>query len=184
VNNAADNGATATGSVTNVSKVADTSTGVGTYAVTVSFTADPSKFLIGSTVTGAITTSQRNNVILVPALAVTTTSGRSTVTVATDGTLTGPTEVREVTTGQRSGAQVEITKGLAVGDKVVVEVPAAVANRTGAPTGASGAGNRQTGQTGQNGQNGQFPAGASGGGQFSGTGGQRRNSTGTGSTNG
>jgi hypothetical protein len=134
-------------------------------------------------VTGAITTSERNNVTLVPALAVTTTGGRSTVTVATDGTLTGPTEVREVTTGQRSGAQLEITKGLAVGDKVVIEVPTAVANRTGAPTGASGASGR-TGASGASGGGNRTgaPTGASGGGQFSGTGG--RSSTDTGGTKG
>ena len=153
-------GATATGKVADVSKIADTSTGVGTYAVTVDFTADPSQFLIGATVAANITTSQRSGVVLVPLLAVTTTATGSTVTVATGGSADGPTEVRPVTLGARSGADVEVTSGLKDGDQVVVEVPAALANRLGGGTGAGGTG-------------GQAPAGPSG--EF---GGGRRNRTG------
>jgi multidrug efflux pump subunit AcrA (membrane-fusion protein) len=134
-------GATATGKVADVSKVADTSTGVGTYAVTVNFTADPRTFLIGSTVSGSITTAQRSGVLLVPVLAVTTTATGSTVTVATGGTADGPTEVRPVTLGTRSGADVEVTSGLKDGDPVVVEVPTALANRLG---GANRGGNGTT----------------------------------------
>jgi multidrug efflux pump subunit AcrA (membrane-fusion protein) len=159
---AANVGATATGKVSDVSKVADTSTGVGTYAVTVDFTADPSQFLIGATVSANITTAQRNNVVLVPILAVTTTGTGSTVTVATGGSADGPTEVRNVTLGVRSGANVEVTNGLKVGDQVVVEVPAALANRLGGGTGTgTGAGTTGTG-TGTGGNRGQAPTGASG----------------------
>jgi macrolide-specific efflux system membrane fusion protein len=153
-------GATATGKVADVSKVADTSTGVGTYAVTIDFTADASKFLIGSTVAASITTAQRSGVLLVPIVAVTTTGNESTVTVATNGTVDGPTEVRTVTLGTRSGAMVEVTNGLKDGDQVVVEVPAALANRLG------GAG-------------GEAPAGVSGPSGGTGGGGSRRNRTGT-----
>ena len=52
------------------------------------------------------------NVIQVPSLAITTTDGGSTVTVATDGTANGPTETRTVTTGLTSAATTEITSGL------------------------------------------------------------------------
>ena len=159
---AANVGATATGKVSDVSKVADTSTGVGTYAVTVDFTADPSQFLIGATVNGSITTAQRNNVVLVPLLAVTTTPTGSTVTVATGASADGPTEVRNVTLGVRSGADVEVTSGLKDGDQVVVEIPAALANRLGGGTG--------TGGTGGTGGNGQAPTGASGSARRGGTG--------------
>jgi hypothetical protein len=126
--------------VTDVSKVASTTSGVATYAVQVAFTGDASKFFVGSNATAAITTAQKANALLVPAIAVTTTNGQSTVTVATGGTADGPTVTRPVTTGGRSGALVEITSGLAAGDKVVVEVPAGFANRTGTEGGGFGGG--------------------------------------------
>jgi multidrug efflux pump subunit AcrA (membrane-fusion protein) len=62
---------------------------------------------------------------------VTTTATGSTVVVATGGSADGPTEVRPITLGTRSGADVEVTSGLKEGDQVVVEVPAALANRLG-----------------------------------------------------
>ena len=118
----ASNAASATGTVTSVSQVADASTGVATYPVTISFTSTDGNFYVGSTVTGDITTSERKNVIQVPVLAVTTTDKGSTVLVATDGTTTGATEVRTVTTGQRSNGQVEITQGLKAGEKVILSI--------------------------------------------------------------
>jgi macrolide-specific efflux system membrane fusion protein len=125
-------------------------------------------------VAASITTAQRSGVLLVPILAVTTTANESTVTVATDGTVDGPTEVRTVTLGTRSGTMVEVTGGLKEGDQVVVEVPAAVANRLGGaggetpagtsgPSGASGGGARgnRNGASGPTGGSG--PAGTGGG---------------------
>jgi multidrug efflux pump subunit AcrA (membrane-fusion protein) len=132
--------------VTSVSKVATTSTGVATYAVQVSFTGDPTKFFVGSNATASITTAQKANALLIPAQAITTTNGQSTVTVATAGTADGPTETRTVTTGGRSGALIEVTSGLQAGDKVVVEVPAGFANRTG--EGGGGARTRTGGEGG------------------------------------
>ncbi|HKA03621.1 MAG TPA: hypothetical protein VKD67_04810, partial [Acidimicrobiales bacterium] len=164
--NAGAVGATAVGKVNDVSKVADTSTGVGTYAVTVDFTADPTQFLIGSTVAGSITTGQHPGVLVIPLLAVTTNGNQSTVTVATDGTTDGPTEVRPVTLGARSGANVEVTTGLKEGDQLVVEIPAALANRVGGqtPTGASGPSGDETGGQGtrRNRTGASGPTGASG----------------------
>jgi multidrug efflux pump subunit AcrA (membrane-fusion protein) len=129
----------ATGTVTAVSKVADASSGVATYPVTIAFDSTDADFSVGTTVTGAITVDQRENVIQVPSIAVTTTSGGSTVTVARDGTTTGPTEVRTVATGLVSGGQTEITSGLRAGEQVVVTItrPGAA---TGAPNGNRGGG--------------------------------------------
>jgi multidrug efflux pump subunit AcrA (membrane-fusion protein) len=162
-------GTTATGTVTAVSKVASASSGVASYPVTVSFTGDPTKLFIGSSVTATITTGTRPNVVLVPALAVTTTGNRSTVDVATDGTLNGPVETRVVTTGATSGPDVEVVSGLKAGDKVVVEIPAALANRGegGAFTrGGFGGGETRTGGQGT--------------GQGTGQGGTRQRTTGQG----
>lgn len=113
---------TATGTVTAVSKVADASSGVATYPVTITFDSTDAAFSVGTTVTGAITVDQRENVVQVPSLAITTANGASTVVVAKDGTTTGPTETRTVTTGLVSGGQTEVTRGLQAGEQVLVTI--------------------------------------------------------------
>ena len=107
--------------MTEVSSVADASSGVATYPVTVSFTTEDTTFTVGTTVSGAITTNAKTDVIVVPTRAVTTTNGQSTVVVALDGKTDGKTETRTVQVGQSSGGQTEITSGLAEGDQVIVE---------------------------------------------------------------
>jgi multidrug efflux pump subunit AcrA (membrane-fusion protein) len=160
--------AAATGTVTTVSKIATASSGVATYPVTVSFTGDPTKVFVGATATASITTGERSGVLLVPTRAITTTNGVSTVTVALDGTVGGRTETRTVQTGETSNGMVEVTSGLSDGDKVIVEVPAAFANATGAGgfTGTRGGGG--TGGSGGAGGSGGFPPGGFQGGGFGG----------------
>ena len=147
--------ATATATVTGVSKVATATSGVATYPVTISFKAPSTSFYVGSTVIGAITTAARPNVIQVPARAVTTVNGVSTVVLTTNGKLDGPTETRTVTTGATSNGQIEITKGLQVGDKVIETLPnfAALLGRGGTGTGGGGFGGGGT-RTGTNGAGG------------------------------
>jgi macrolide-specific efflux system membrane fusion protein len=150
---AASTAATATGSVTAVSKIADASSGVATYPVTIAFDSTGSDFYVGSTVTGDIATKQRANVVQVSSLAITTTDTGSTVTVATDGTATGPTETRTVTTGITANGNTEITSGLKAGEKVVITI-----NR---PAGLPGGFQRTGGEGGFGGfQRGEFPGGA------------------------
>jgi macrolide-specific efflux system membrane fusion protein len=115
---------TATGTVSEVSGVADASSGVATYTVGVSFADDSGDVWAGSTATAEIDVGSRTDVTQVSAAAVTTSEGVSTVTVALDGTTDGRTEQREVTTGEASGAMVEIVDGLEPGDQVIVEMPA------------------------------------------------------------
>ena len=115
-------GTTATGTVTNVAQVATASSGVADYPVTVSFSDTGNSVYIGATVSGAIATNVRQNVLQVPIRAVTTNNGVSTVTVATGGSANGPTEVRTVKTGATANGMVEITDGLKEGDQVVVTV--------------------------------------------------------------
>jgi multidrug efflux pump subunit AcrA (membrane-fusion protein) len=86
---------------------------------------------------------------------VTTTNGRSTVTVAVDGTASGATETRTVKTGLTANGEVEITKGLKAGDKVIVQAFSFGGTGTRSGTGGggfpTGAGNIPSGRlpTGQ-----------------------------------
>jgi multidrug efflux pump subunit AcrA (membrane-fusion protein) len=157
--------ATATGTVSAVSPVADASSGVASFAVTVAFDDTSGQFLVGTAVTGAITTQQRPDVVEVPTLAVTTAGGTSSVLVSKDGSTTG-TERRTVTTGATAGGMVEITSGLQAGEQVVVEVPSFAGGRG---TGAGGTGNG-FGTGGRFGEGGgtRFGAGGNGGGRTAG----------------
>lgn len=128
---AVDGGASATGTVVEVSDLADASSGVATYAVVVELDDDRGDLYIGTTVVAEIVVAERTNVLLVPSAAVTTEDGRSTVRVALDGTADGRTETRDVTTGASSGNQLEVTSGLEAGEQVVIDV-AGLAGRGGA----------------------------------------------------
>ena len=137
---ASGSGASATGAVTSVSQVASASSGVAGYPVVIAFNADAKAFYPGTTVTAAIATEAKDDVIQVPTRAVSTENGKSVVTVATSGKLGGPTETRAVTTGITVGGQTEITSGLKAGEQVVLTLPAVLGgfNRTG--TGGFGGG--------------------------------------------
>ena len=135
---AASSSASATGKVTDVAQVATATSGVAQYPVTVTFTAGSHDIFVGSTVTGAIETSTRNNVLQVPARAVTTTNGASTVEVRHDG----GTENRTVKTGLTANGMVEITDGLKEGEQVVINLPTAFGGSGGGAT--PGGGNRPT----------------------------------------
>ena len=106
--------------------------------MTVTFTAGSHQIFVGSTVTGAIETSTRNNVLQVPARAVTTTNGASTVKVRNKGR----TETRTVKTGLTANGMVEITDGLKEGEQVVIDLPTAFGGSGGGA--APGGGNRPT----------------------------------------
>lgn len=155
-------GASATGTVTDVSKVATTSSGVAGYTVKVGFDGDATKFFVGTTVTADVVIEKRDNVLQVSSRAITTDDTGSYVEVSKDGTATGATEQRTVTTGLTANGMTEITSGLKEGEKVVITFQNPFANRTaagqtgtgqtgqlpGAPTGASGATEAQTTRTG------------------------------------
>jgi macrolide-specific efflux system membrane fusion protein len=107
------------GLVTEVAAVADTSSGVATFPVEITVQGRADAFFPGAIAEVEVVVSQRDDVIQVPALAVTTTDGTSTVTVA-DG---DDREQRTVEVGESSGTMVEITSGLSVGEQVVVTLP-------------------------------------------------------------
>ena len=108
------------GLVTEVGTVADASSGVASYPVTVMFSDDSGEFNVGATVTVDITYEEVEDAVQVPSFAVSTgTDGTSTVEVKTDG----GTETRTVTTGLTSGSMVQITEGLDAGETVVIDLP-------------------------------------------------------------
>ena len=124
----------AKGSVTAASKVADASSGVAKYAVTVAFTDTSGSYNAGASVSVAITYDEVADALSVPVRAVTTDGSTSTVEVQT----AGGTETREVTTGLTVDGMVQITSGLSAGDQVVLAAPARFGGQ--APTGASDSG--------------------------------------------
>ena len=71
--------ASATGTVTEVGTLADASSGVASYPVTVDFTDDSGDFNVGATVLVDITIEEVEDVLQVPVMAVTTTATASTV---------------------------------------------------------------------------------------------------------
>lgn len=116
-----------TGVVTEVGTVADASSGVASYPVTVVFADTSGDYNVGANVTVEITYAQVDDAVQVPAFAVSTaTDGTSTVKVKTKS----GTETRTVTTGLTSGTMVQITSGLEAGESVVISLP-------GRPTGSS-----------------------------------------------
>jgi macrolide-specific efflux system membrane fusion protein len=118
-----------------VGQVADASSGVASYPVTITFTDATGTYHAGATASVDITYGQKADVVQVSSRAVTTTNGTSTVTVRTAG---AEDEVRTVTTGLTAGGMVEVTSGLKAGDQVVVSFP-------GRPPGASATGGAGTG---------------------------------------
>ena len=114
---------TATGMVTEVSRVADASSGVAKYDVTVGFTADAGQVWVGSAASAEINVTERDEVTQVSSRAVSTTAGVSVVTVALEGTVDGATEERTIETGEASAQMTEVVSGLEPGEFVIVEVP-------------------------------------------------------------
>ena len=116
----ASTSATATGTVASVSDVADASSGVASYPVEVDFTDATGSFNVGANVQVDITISEIKDAVQVPVLAVQSDGTTSYVTVR-DGS--GKDTKRTVTTGETSGANIQITSGLQGGENVVVQLP-------------------------------------------------------------
>jgi macrolide-specific efflux system membrane fusion protein len=110
---------TGTGTVTEVGQIADASSGVASYPVTVAFADDTGTFNVGATVQVDITIAQVQDVVQVPTFAVATTNAGSTVTVSANG----KESTRTVTTGLTSGGMTQITSGLKGGEEVVLAFP-------------------------------------------------------------
>jgi HlyD family secretion protein len=107
----------AAGTVSYIAPSAETSNGVVTYAVRVSFPDSDARVKIGMTANLSITTAQKNNVLLAPNSALLPKgAGHSVQLTSADGKTTSEVDVQ---TGLSDGTQTEITSGLKAGDKIV-----------------------------------------------------------------
>ncbi|MFG2074486.1 efflux RND transporter periplasmic adaptor subunit [Nonomuraea maritima] len=148
-------GVTASGEVTQIDPVASTSDNVVQYPVTVTLSKVPRQVRLGQTATVEVVVGQADDVVTVPSTAISTSGGRTTVTLLKDGRqVPTPVEV-----GVRGTRLTEITSGVSEGDRIV---PPAVTS--GADTGGI------LGRIGGGG--GGFRGGGGGGGGFRGGGAQ------------
>lgn len=103
------------GVIAAVGKLPSASTGAIAYPVTIEVTGSPTGLYDGISVDVSLIYQRRTDVLTVPAAAVTTADGESTVeVVAADGTVTSTA----VEIGETSGDRVEITSGLDEGAEV------------------------------------------------------------------
>ena len=117
---------TATGKVEAMDSLGTISSGVVTYSVTIGFDSIDQKIKPGMSVSAAITTNAKQDVIMIPTGAVKTQNGQSYVEVLQNGV---PQKV-DVQTGDTNGTDTEITSGVKVGDNVVTQTIAAGAKTT------------------------------------------------------
>lgn len=128
------NGATTPifGTVKDVGLVAETSSsGAATFPVTVSVTGSQSGLYSGTTADVSIIVKQVTNVLTVPTLALSTSSGKTYVQKVSGSS----TKKTAVTVGETYGASTEIKSGLKAGDKVQLTTPAQLRIGTGTRTG-------------------------------------------------
>jgi macrolide-specific efflux system membrane fusion protein len=112
-------GARATGKVATISPTATVSSGVNSYAVVVSLDSAPAGVRIGQTTTVAVTVGEADNVLRVPAAAVSSAGGRHTVTVLDNGVAT----LTIIQVGVLGDAFDEVTSGLTEGQTVQLPLP-------------------------------------------------------------
>lgn len=108
-------GVSASGKVTRISPVPQTTDNVVQYAVTISLTGVPKTVRLGQTTGVQVVVAKADGVLTVPTSAVTTAGGQSTVTVFKDGRRV-PVRVE---IGVRGDGTVEIVSGLSEGDQVL-----------------------------------------------------------------
>ncbi|GAA3510879.1 HlyD family efflux transporter periplasmic adaptor subunit [Aeromicrobium panaciterrae] len=126
-------GQTFTGKVSAIDLTATSTDGVTSYGVTISIDKPPSNLRDGATATVTVTTAKAEGVIAVPASAVTTSNGVSTVKVVKNG----KSKATTVTIGVEGDTYTEIKSGLKVGDTIEL----------GAVSSSSGNGSRFPGGT-------------------------------------
>lgn len=143
------------GKVTLLGKVPDTSSGSSTFSVTVTLDEEGLDLLAGNTATVAVVLGSAEDVLTVPASAV--SDGAVTV-LDTDG---NPRRVR-VTTGLTGTTTVEVTEGIEPGDEIVLaDLSTALPTTDGSSDDGGGAFSTGSGSGG-------FPGGGGGGGFVSG----------------
>ena len=106
---------TFTGKVSSVDTAGTVNSGVTTYTATVRFDKTDIKMYANMAVSAEIITSIKNDVVLIPSTAITTSNDASTVQIKKSGTISTVT----VEIGDANDTQTEITSGISEGDIVV-----------------------------------------------------------------
>lgn len=110
-------GVTATGKVSEIDMSPTTTDNVVQYGATITLSKPSAQVRLGQTTTVRVTTSSAQNVLYVPAAAVRTAGGQSTVTVKQ-----GSTQVaKRVEIGVQGDQGTEIKSGLSEGDEVLIQ---------------------------------------------------------------
>jgi multidrug efflux pump subunit AcrA (membrane-fusion protein) len=114
-------GATGTvpGTVTSVSSVPSSSSGVVSFPVVVRVTGHPTGVYAGATATLTITTTRVPDVLEIPTLAITYSGSNASVEVQQGGS----TLKRAVTIGTAYGLESQVLSGIKAGEKVAVTIP-------------------------------------------------------------
>ena len=116
-----------TGTVHSIGLIADTSSGVATFPVTVNVTGTPSGLYAGASATISIIYHQVRNALVVPAAAIHQDGPRTVVDVLSGGHRV----TRDVTLGLSNGGLIQVTSGLSAGERVVVTFQKISAGNTG-----------------------------------------------------
>jgi macrolide-specific efflux system membrane fusion protein len=124
------------GIVSSVGLIASTTSGVATYPVTIAVTGNPGGLYPGASATVTLIVKQLNNATTVPTEALHYTSSGAEVYEMVNGRQVAV----PVTVGMTSDGETQITSGLSVGTKVVVQ--GLRAGGTGGTTGGTGRGTR------------------------------------------
>ncbi len=152
-------GLTITGSVSEIDSIGTVSQGVVTYNVKITFDTQDDRIKPGMSVSAAIITDMKQDVLMVPNSAIKSQNGASyvemfeiPVTPPTDGlmgsiSLTPPNKV-PVTTGISNDSDTEILSGLHAGDEVVSRTIAPSSATAAAAPSLFGGGGTRTGATG------------------------------------
>ena len=125
-----------TGKVVAIDAASTVTSNVVTYNVTVALDSTSPQVKVGMTASVDVTVAQKDNVLVLPASAL---SGRGETATVTVRTANGD-EQRQVTVGLRGDDTVEIVSGLSESDVVVTEVTASTGSGTGGNFGPPGGG--------------------------------------------
>lgn len=117
---------TFTGKVVSVDKVGSTSSGVTNYPVIIQFDTEAAEILPNMAATANIILETKNNVLVIPSSAVTTSNGTSTARIFKEGR----EQVVSVEIGLTGDSGVEIISGLSEGDVVITGTSTSVSTNT------------------------------------------------------
>jgi RND family efflux transporter MFP subunit len=140
------------GKVVSVDTTSTVVSNVVTYNATITILNGPAALKPGMTATVAVTTAEKDGVLILPASAITARGNTATVQVVQTN---GKTVTKTITIGMRGDTVDEITSGLAAGDKVITTL--------GATAATTGSGAARTGTGGAGAAGGTGAAGAAGG---------------------